>query len=57
MQAQIRTDMPHVPLKAGFSDMHSKGLLVDPQESAKILVENDFESGAHIDYYDVSSKL
>ena len=61
MQAQIRTDMPHVPLKAGFSDMHSKGLLVDPQDSAKILVrllkQNDFESGAHIDYYDVSSKL
>merc|ERR1712166_191902 len=61
MQAQVRTDMPPVPLKAGFSDMHSKGLLVDPRESAKILVrllkQNEFDSGAHIDYYDVSSKL
>eukprot|EP00741_Cyanophora_paradoxa_P012486 tig00020610_g12065.t1 len=46
-----------VPLQKVFKDMHEKGQMVDPYASAKKLVglveKDEFESGAHLDYFDV----
>jgi sepiapterin reductase len=59
MQTQIRNDMPDGDLKTAFVDMHTSHSLVDPFESAKVLcrllAEDTFESGSHLDYYDLNS--
>ena len=58
MQSEIRNDMPDVPLKDEFAGMHSEGKLLTADQSAHILgqllEEDTYESGAHVDYYDVS---
>eukprot|EP00274_Cyanoptyche_gloeocystis_P003743 CAMPEP_0196659098 /NCGR_PEP_ID=MMETSP1086-20130531/33078_1 /TAXON_ID=77921 /ORGANISM="Cyanoptyche gloeocystis , Strain SAG4.97" /LENGTH=262 /DNA_ID=CAMNT_0041992943 /DNA_START=77 /DNA_END=865 /DNA_ORIENTATION=+ len=45
------------PLASFFKDMHEKGQMIDPARSAKKLVrllqEDTFESGAHIDFFDL----
>ncbi|KAI8854981.1 hypothetical protein BC829DRAFT_359451 [Chytridium lagenaria] len=57
MQKNIRDEMPDVPLRSLYVTMHEEGKLVDPNDSARVLVElldsGNFENGAHIDYYDV----
>lgn len=50
--------MPDVELRQVFQDMHSEGKLLTADESAEVLAgvleEDRFESGSHIDFYDVS---
>ncbi|KAJ3296571.1 hypothetical protein HK104_001487 [Borealophlyctis nickersoniae] len=57
MQTQIRSDMPDVPLKDAYIKMHQEGKLVNADDSAKalskLLEEDTYENGAHIDFYDV----
>ncbi|KAJ3217204.1 hypothetical protein HDU67_008333 [Dinochytrium kinnereticum] len=57
MQQNIRDEMPDVALRAIYVKMHEEGKLVDPNDSARILVQlmetGNFENGAHIDYFDV----
>ncbi len=57
MQEQIRRSMPPVPTRIAFEEMHRNKTLIDPQVSAAVLIkllENDtYENGAHIDYFDV----
>lgn len=59
MQTRIRTEMPEGEVKDAFVDMHKKGNLVNPLDSARVLlnllVEDTYENGAHIDYYDCLS--
>jgi sepiapterin reductase len=56
MQAVIRNDMPDGTLKTAFKNMKQEGTLVDPNESAKVLVilleKDQYDNGAHLDYYD-----
>lgn len=57
MQTELReSDTIHQPTKEWSVDAFKEGKLVTPEASAakciKILQENRFESGAHIDYYD-----
>jgi sepiapterin reductase len=56
MQARIRDEMPEGDLKKIYVDMHAKSNLVQPQASAKVLMQllkiDKFKNGAHVDYYD-----
>jgi sepiapterin reductase len=56
MQAEIR-QCSHQPTRDFFIDMHLKGGLVQPKDSADVLTrllkEDTFESGQHLDYFDV----
>jgi len=60
MQKEIRESSEHAPTREYFDDMHKKGQLVDPNDTARVLVallESDsFESGSHVDYFDVKDK-
>lgn len=57
MQQQIRDSMPDCKIRQLFQDMHEKKQLIQPSLSARkllsLLESYDFESGAHIDFYDV----
>ena len=58
MQRQIREEMPDdSELKGQFREMFTAGQLVDSRDSARRLVRvlrrDRYESGAHVDYYDV----
>ncbi|KAJ3330922.1 hypothetical protein HDU76_004508 [Blyttiomyces sp. JEL0837] len=57
MQREIRQEMPDVPLKKAFTDMFEQGKLVDPNDSATVLirliVEGKYVAGEHVDYFDV----
>ncbi|KAJ1551196.1 hypothetical protein HK405_014976 [Cladochytrium tenue] len=57
MQRQIREEMPDVPLRAAFADMKEKNQLVDPRDSALVLLRllklGLYSNGDHVDYYDV----
>ncbi|KAL2913730.1 hypothetical protein HK105_206746 [Polyrhizophydium stewartii] len=57
MQARIRAEMPNVQLRQVYVKMHDEGRLVDPNDSAKVLVSmlesDDYDNGAHVDFYDV----
>ncbi|KAJ3417279.1 hypothetical protein HDV05_005735 [Chytridiales sp. JEL 0842] len=57
MQKQIREEMPDVELKGVFKEMHEEGKLVDPLDSAKVLldllIKERYVKGEHVDYYDV----
>eukprot|EP00735_Rhodelphis_limneticus_P005035 TRINITY_DN1672_c0_g1::TRINITY_DN1672_c0_g1_i1::g.17795::m.17795 TRINITY_DN1672_c0_g1::TRINITY_DN1672_c0_g1_i1::g.17795 ORF type:complete len:263 (+),score=57.07,sp/Q17QK8/SPRE_BOVIN/37.12/8e-43,adh_short/PF00106.20/1.5e-15,Nop/PF01798.13/0.16 TRINITY_DN1672_c0_g1_i1:43-831(+) len=57
MQKEIREAMPDVPLKDAFVNMHRDGSLVPPRKSADVLthllIEDAWENGAHLDYYDL----
>ncbi|KAJ3109049.1 hypothetical protein HDU97_009167 [Phlyctochytrium planicorne] len=57
MQKVIRDEMPEVPLRSIYVQMHQEGKLVDPNDSARVLVQllesGNYENGAHVDYYDV----
>ncbi|TPX47036.1 sepiapterin reductase (L-erythro-7,8-dihydrobiopterin forming) [Synchytrium endobioticum] len=58
MQRQARQSMPDVPLRKHYDDMHSQRALIDPSVSAKklikLLLEDDFKNGSHIDFYDIA---
>ncbi|TPX57917.1 sepiapterin reductase (L-erythro-7,8-dihydrobiopterin forming) [Powellomyces hirtus] len=57
MQTRIRDEMPDVPLREVYIQMHQDQNLVDPAVSAKVLIEllekDTYENAAHIDVYDV----
>ena len=55
-QKQVRDTLYDAEQRTLYSKMHADAMLVDPAASAAKLVgllnANEFESGAHIDYYD-----
>ncbi len=57
MQEQIRTQMPAVELRDVFERMHQENRLVSVEDSANVLIrlleEDVFENGGHVDYFDV----
>ena len=58
MQRQIREGADvHEPTRKVFVDLKEQGKLVSPEASAEklvmLIVENAYESGAHLDYYDL----
>mmetsp|Transcript_18334 Transcript_18334/g.25693 ORF Transcript_18334/g.25693 Transcript_18334/m.25693 type:complete len:264 (+) Transcript_18334:41-832(+) len=57
MQKDVRELCGHQSTRETFAQMKAKGTLVDPSESSLVLVKllksNEFQSGAHIDYFDV----
>ncbi|XP_067835461.1 sepiapterin reductase-like [Heptranchias perlo] len=56
MQEKARSESADPELRQAFTSMHQNGRLVDCRDSAgklvDILVRDEFESGAHVDYYD-----
>jgi sepiapterin reductase len=56
MQTKIRDDMPDIDLKKVYVDMHKNKQLIDPHQSAIVLLNivlaDQYESGIHIDYFD-----
>ena len=56
MQTRIRKEMPEGEMKDAFVLMHKNQKLVLPRDSARKLVAliamDQYENGAHIDYYD-----
>ena len=60
MQTDLRTNSSnYAPSRAYFTEMKEKGTLVQPCASARVVVnlilQNQFGSGQHLDYYDVGS--
>ncbi|CAL9682527.1 unnamed protein product [Knipowitschia caucasica] len=57
MQLQARTKSGDALLRKSFSEMFSEGRLLSCEESCaklvKLLLENSYTSGAHIDFYDI----
>jgi len=57
MQTEIRSEMPAVGLRETFSQMHQEGKLLSATQSAqklaRLLAADAFESGSHVDYYDL----
>ncbi|KAJ1820308.1 hypothetical protein LPJ75_000974, partial [Coemansia sp. RSA 2598] len=57
MQAEVRASIMDPEQRKIYGDMHRQGKLVRVQDSAKamcdLLDKWEFQSGAHIDYYDV----
>ncbi|KAL1924113.1 uncharacterized protein VTP21DRAFT_7148 [Calcarisporiella thermophila] len=57
MQQDVRSTIGDEQQRSIYTNMHKERKLVDMKDSAKklltVLDSNDFESGAHIDYYDV----
>ena len=58
MQGDIRHGMPLTsPLTEVFTSMHENGELLDPRDSAtklvQLLAEDCFESGSHVDVFDL----
>ena len=58
MQQEIREQMPAIPLRQTFQEMHRDRKLVIPQDSSDALLEllllDEYSNGAHLDYYDYS---
>jgi len=61
MQALIRNDMPDGRVKTAFTEMHMNHKLVDPMDSARVLVQllikDKWKNGDHIDYFDWIGQL
>jgi sepiapterin reductase len=57
MQQEVRETLYDEESRTIYTDMHTEGKLVHPDTSAAKLVElllkDRFESGAHLDFYDV----
>lgn len=57
MQAEARSITADPKIKQSFSDMFAQGQLLTCEESSaklmKLLLEDKYTSGAHIDIYDV----
>jgi len=56
MQKSVRENAGHAPTREVYANMHKEGKLIDThvsvQKLMRLLVENTFESGAHLDYFD-----
>ncbi|KAI8621473.1 hypothetical protein BC830DRAFT_1163698 [Chytriomyces sp. MP71] len=61
MQRQLRENLPDSQLRDGFKEMFEVGNLVEPNDSArvlfKIIEDGNYESGCHLDYYDVKDRF
>ncbi|XP_036436061.1 sepiapterin reductase a [Colossoma macropomum] len=57
MQLQARSSSADPNMRNSFADMHSQGRLLTCEESVakliKVLLEDDYPSGAHLDFYDL----
>lgn len=57
MMTRVREEMPDFGVKQVYLDMHAENKLVNPEDSAKELFKvmdaDEYENGAHIDYYDL----
>ncbi|MBN3326326.1 SPRE reductase, partial [Atractosteus spatula] len=57
MQTQARSLTGDAQVRQSLSDMHSRGELISCSQSgaklAQLLLEDQYQSGAHIDYYDI----
>ncbi|KAK7895807.1 hypothetical protein WMY93_021132 [Mugilogobius chulae] len=57
MQLEARSKSGDVQLRKSFSEMFSQGQLLSCEESCvklmKLLMEDSFTSGAHVDFYDI----
>lgn len=57
MQLQARSTSADENMRKSFSDMHADGRLLTCEESVakllKVLLEDDYPSGAHLDFYDL----
>jgi sepiapterin reductase len=57
MQTIIRATDDHVPQRDAFRKMHDEGTLIKPDVSAgkliALLVSRTFQSGSHVDFYDI----
>uniref|UniRef100_A0A8C0YEY8 Sepiapterin reductase n=2 Tax=Cyprinus carpio TaxID=7962 RepID=A0A8C0YEY8_CYPCA len=57
MQLQARRSSGDLQLRRSFSSMFSEGQLLSCEESGaklmKLLLDNDFQSGAHLDFYEL----
>lgn len=57
MQLQARTRTGDSNLRKGFSEMFSQGQLLTCEASSaklmKLLLDDSYTSGAHIDFYDI----
>ncbi|KAI4871675.1 hypothetical protein NFI96_031105 [Prochilodus magdalenae] len=57
MQVQARSSSADPNLKNTLADLHSQGRLLTCEESVakliKVLLEDDYPSGAHLDFYDL----
>ncbi|XP_036384359.1 sepiapterin reductase a [Megalops cyprinoides] len=57
MQVEARANTGDTVVRSSFSAMHSQGQLLTCEESGvklmKLLLDDDFPSGAHLDFYDL----
>ncbi|KAJ1642757.1 hypothetical protein J3B02_005581 [Coemansia erecta] len=57
MQADVRAQISDLEQKKIYDDMHRQGKLVKVQDTARVMCELldkwEFQSGAHVDYYDI----
>lgn len=57
MQVEARASTANPEVRQSFANMHSQGQLLTCEDSCsklmKVLLDNDFHSGAHLDYYDL----
>lgn len=57
MQLQARSSSADDALRNSFSDMHAQGQLLTCEQSInkliKVLLEDKYTSGAHLDFYDL----
>lgn len=57
MQIQARCDTADDGIRTSITAMHSEGRLLTCEESVgkllKVLLKDDYESGAHLDFYDL----
>lgn len=61
MQRQLRENPKvHEPLRRMFAEMKSSGKLVAPEHSSSLgvryILKDEYECGAHVDYYDIAPK-
>jgi sepiapterin reductase len=60
MQRVLREQLPESQMRTSMVEMFQNGQLVCKDDSARVLIsvldKNTFETGAHIDYYDVAGK-
>lgn len=57
MQMEARTRTGDADLRRGFSEMFSQGQLLSCEASSaklmKLLLDDSYTSGAHVDFYDL----
>lgn len=57
MQLHARSDTADKDIKKSMTSMHAEGRLLTCEESVgkliKVLLKDDYASGAHLDFYDL----